>query len=57
MSEPSPISIEESFENTIREVDLNREHQCLETLKCDYCDFIGKTKGGLKTHMRFNILV
>ena len=22
-------------------------------MKCDYCDFIGKTEGGLKTHMRF----
>ena len=22
-------------------------------MKCEYCDFIGKTEGGLKTHMRY----
>ena len=53
MSEPSPNVIEESSENTIREIDFKRDEPCPESLKCDYCDFIGKTEGGLKTHMRF----
>ena len=29
------------------------ENDSHENLLCDYCDFIGKTEGGLKTHMRF----
>ena len=35
------------------ESDINKQAMNIECLKCDYCDFIGKTDGGLKTHMRF----
>ena len=31
----------------------NEQAKHIESLKCDYCDFIGKTEGGLKTHMRY----
>ena len=35
------------------ESNINNQAMNIECLKCDYCDFIGKTEGGLKTHMRF----
>ena len=35
------------------ESDINKQAMNSESLNCDYCDFIGKTEGGLKTHMRF----
>ena len=50
--QPSHI-IKEVSENTDEEINWNTEEQCIESLKCDYCDLIGKTEGGLKTHMRF----
>ena len=31
------------------------EHDTHEKLLCDYCDFIGKPEGGLKTNMRFKL--
>ena len=48
---PSTLN-EEVSDNYNLETFENEQAEYLERLKCDYCDFIGKSEGGLKTHMR-----
>ena len=36
-----------------KNMESDKQSMNIECLNCDYCDFIGKTEGGLKTHMRF----
>ena len=50
-SEPTLICDDCTFK-TISETNLERHKHEYHKLKCEYCDFVGKSIGGLKTHTR-----
>ena len=50
-SEPT-LNCEDCKFQTISETNLEKHKHEYHKLICDYCDFVGKSIGGLKTHTR-----